>query len=55
MNLNEIETEINNIFLDSPYRQIVFWYDETKEFKNQNINEDTLIMLSYLNTENMLD
>ena len=38
MNLQEIETKINNIFLDSPYRQIIFWYDDSKEFE-EDIND----------------
>lgn len=38
MNLKEIETKINNIFLEVPYRQIIFWYDESKEFEEDIIN-----------------
>ena len=33
MNLKEIETKINDIFLKGGSRQIVFWYDESKEFE----------------------
>lgn len=33
MNLDEIEKRINAIFNESTYRQVVFWYDENQEFK----------------------
>ena len=32
MNLEEIENRINTIFNETIHRQIVFWYDENKEF-----------------------
>ena len=35
MNLSNIEEKINEIFLDSDYRQIVMWYDESKEFEEE--------------------
>ena len=35
MNLTNIEEQINEIFLDSDYRQIVMWYDESKEFEEE--------------------
>lgn len=40
MNLTNIEEQINEIFSDSDYRQIVMWYDESKEFEEEieNIN-----------------
>ena len=40
MNLTNIEEQINEIFLGSDYRQIVMWYDESKEFEEEieNIN-----------------
>lgn len=33
MNLTDIETEINNYFVDTNFRQIVMWYDKDKEFE----------------------
>lgn len=33
MNIQEIATKIDDIFLEESYRQIVFWYDESKEFE----------------------
>lgn len=35
MNLNEIETEINEIFNNAIHRQLVFWYDENQEFDEE--------------------
>ena len=35
MNLTNIEEQINEIFLGSDYRQIVMWYDESKEFEEE--------------------
>ena len=35
MNLSNIEEKINEIFSDSDYRQIVMWYDESKEFEEE--------------------
>ena len=32
MNLNDIESKINELFDNSSNRQIIFWYDENKEF-----------------------
>lgn len=35
MNISNIESKINEIFLDSEYRKIVLWYDESKEFEEE--------------------
>ena len=35
MDLTKYEEQINKIFLDSDYRQIVMWYDESKEFEEE--------------------
>ena len=33
MNIEEIENKINSIFDESYHRQIIFWYDENQDFK----------------------
>lgn len=33
MDLKEIENEINDIFQKATFRQIIFWYDKSKEFE----------------------
>ena len=40
MNLDEIENRINSIFDEAYHRQIIFWYDENQEFREdiENIN-----------------
>lgn len=52
MNLKEIENKINEIFINSHKRQIVFWYDENKEFEEEieNIQLDNAEL--YILTEN---
>ena len=32
MDIEEIAAKIDEIFIQEPYRQIVFWYDGSKEF-----------------------
>lgn len=41
MNITDIKTKINEIFSDTRYRQIVMWYDESKEFE-KDINDISL-------------
>lgn len=52
MNLNKIEQKINELFSDHSSRQIVFWYDEKGEFKDdiKNIVLDNAIL--YILDEN---
>ena len=51
----KIPEDIRNYIRDNRDEEYRWNYDKTKDFKNQNINEDTLVMLAYLNTEYMLD
>ncbi len=51
----KIPEDIRNYIRDNRDEEYIWNYDKTKDFKNQNINEDTLVMLAYLNTEYMLD
>lgn len=51
----KIPKDIRNYIRDNRDEEYIWNYDKTKDFKNQNINEDTLVMLAYLNTEYMLD
>ena len=51
----KIPEDIRNYIKDNRDEEYIWNYDKTKDFKNQNINEDTLVMLAYLNTEYMLD
>ena len=52
MNLSEIENKINEIFSNSIYRQIVFWYDENKEFEEDISNVQLNNAELYFLTEN---
>lgn len=54
-NVMKIPEDIRNYIRDNRDNNYIWKYDETKDFKNQNISEDTLAMLAYLNTEYMLD
>ena len=53
MNLDEIESQLNTIFNEECYRQIVFWYDENQEFVddvyNIKLNNAKLHILSDVN------
>lgn len=40
MNLNEIEFKINELFKNASNRQIIFWYDENKDFEDEIDNLD---------------
>lgn len=51
----KIPEDIRNFIRDNRDEEYIWNYDKTKDFKNQDINEDTLVMLAYLNTEYMLD
>lgn len=53
MNLNEIESKINELFDNVSNRQIIFWYDENKEFEeeihNLKINNAKILKLNETN------
>ena len=51
----KIPENIRNYIRDNRDEEYIWNYDKTKDFKEQDINEDTLVMLAYLNTEYMLD
>ena len=42
MDLSNIETKINEIISDSTERQIIIWYDESKEFFEEINNIDLI-------------
>lgn len=51
----QIPENIRKFIRENRDKEYMWKYDKTKDFKDQNINEDTLALLAYLNTEYMLN
>ena len=53
--LNKIPYEIRNVIKEKKDKQYIWKYDKLKELKEQNIDRKTIIMLSYINMEYLLN
>ena len=53
--LQKIPEEIRQIIKENKDKQYFWEYDETKELKDQGLNHDTIVILSYLNMEYLLN
>ena len=53
--LEKIPDEIKNIIKNEKDKDYSWKYDTSKKLKDQNINRDTIIFLSYLNMEYLLN
>ena len=53
--LNKIPEDIRNLIKENKDQNYKWEFDETKELKDQNLNRDTIIILSYLNMEYLLN
>jgi len=51
---NKIPEEIKQIIKENKDSKYVWKYDETKELKDQDVDRDTIVILSYLNSEYLL-
>ena len=51
----KIPEDVRNTIKENMDKQYVWKYDETKNLKEQNLNRDTIIILSYLNMEYLLN
>lgn len=51
---NKIPEDIKNIIQENKDREYIWKYDETKELKDQDVDRDTIVILSYLNSEYLL-
>lgn len=54
-NLNKIPEDIRNIIKENKDKEYTWKFDETKELKDQDLSRDTIIILSYLNMEYLLN
>ncbi len=54
-NLNKIPEEIRNLIKENKDKNYTWKFDETKQLKDQGLSRDTIIILSYLNTEYLLN
>lgn len=54
-NINKIPEDIRNLIKENKDKQYTWKFDETKDLKDQNLNRDTIIILSYLNMEYLLN
>lgn len=53
--LLKIPEDIRQVIKDNKDKEYVWEYDVSKELKDQNLNRDTIIILSYLNMEYLLN
>lgn len=53
--INKIPTEIWDFIEKNKDDQYIFFYDDNIELSNQNLNIDTIAILSYINMEYLLD
>ena len=53
--LTKIPEEIKQIIKENKDKNYIWKYDENKKLKEQNVNKDTIAILSYLNIEYLLD
>lgn len=54
-NLQKIPEDIRRLIKDNKDSEYIWEYDETKSLNNQNLSRDTIIILSYLNMEYLLN
>ena len=54
-NLNKIPKEIRDLIKENKDKNYTWKFDETKKLKDQDLSRDTIIILSYLNTEYLLN
>lgn len=54
-NLLKIPEDIRQMIKDNKDKEYVWKYDVSKELKDQNLNRNTIIILSYLNMEYLLN
>ena len=52
--LSKIPEDVRKAIKDNKDKNYIWHYDETKELKNQNLERDTIIILSYINMEYLL-
>lgn len=53
--LNKIPYEIRNAIKEKKDKQYIWKYDKSKDLTEQNIDRKTIIMLSYINMEYLLN
>jgi len=53
--LQKIPEDIRQIIKENKDKEYVWEYDESKELKDQGLSRDTIIILSYLNMEYLLN
>lgn len=53
--LEKIPKDIRQLIKDNKDKEYVWKYDKSKLLKNQNISRDTIVILSYLNMEYLLN
>lgn len=53
--LLKIPEEVRNTIKENKDKEYVWKYDVSKELKEQNLSRDTIILLSYLNMEYLLN
>lgn len=53
--LNKIPEDVRALIKDNKDKNYIWKFDETKELGEQNLNRDTVIILSYLNMEYLLN
>ncbi|MBQ6992214.1 MAG: hypothetical protein IJN50_04835 [Clostridia bacterium] len=54
-NLNKIPEDIRNLIKENKDKNYTWKFDEKKELKEQDLSKDTIIILSYLNMEYLLN
>ena len=54
-NIEKIPEGIRNLIKENKDKEYTWKYDETKKLKDQNLSEDTIILLAYLNNEYLLN
>ena len=52
---DKIPEEIKNAIKENKDREYQWEYDETKKLKDQNVNDETIAILSYINMEYLLN
>ena len=53
--LNKIPEDIRSLIKEKKDKNYTWKFDETKQLKDQNLSRDTIIILSYLNMEYLLN
>lgn len=52
---DKIPEEIKNVIMENKDKEYEWKYDETKKLKEQNVSDDTIAILSYINMEYLLN